>query len=138
MTKVFVYGTLRKGEDNAGYLTDAIEVSLSAVTGGRLVDTGFGYPALVREDEADTQVRGELYEVEDGTLRELDRLEDYYGPGDRRNEYERVRVQVETEWGSFDAWAYVYAKPGDLAEAEIIEDGDWAKYRNPRRSRPPR
>lgn len=132
MHKVFVYGTLRRGEENAHYLRGAEAISLAAVAVGRLVDTGRGYPALVPDHDPGRKVIGELYVVDADRLVTLDELEDYYGSGDSRNEYDRIMASVETEWGTAEAWIYVYAQPEDLSGGMTIEDGDWAQYRRSR------
>lgn len=128
MEYVFVYGTLRRGEVNDHYLKDAAVIALAASVEGQLVDTGLGYPALVRDANRE-RVVGELYVVDGITLAELDRLEDYYGTGDPRNEYERIPVRVETDSGIYEAWVYVYPDGRNLQDLPVIEDGDWVRWR---------
>jgi gamma-glutamylcyclotransferase (GGCT)/AIG2-like uncharacterized protein YtfP len=74
--KIFVYGTLQRGEERSCYmrgcrLSEILEVP------GRLYDTGRGYPAALFDDGSDTTVSGELYTMEDppSKLEELDRVE---------------------------------------------------------------
>jgi gamma-glutamylcyclotransferase (GGCT)/AIG2-like uncharacterized protein YtfP len=72
--KLFVYGTLRKGQA-AHDLLDGAEFVTSAWTQAEFtfVDMG-GYPGLV--DGGRTAVFGEIYEVQAATLTMLDRYED--------------------------------------------------------------
>ncbi len=77
-------------------------------------------------------VCGEIYEVDEATLRSLDELEDYYGPNDPRNEYERVKVVAKTNQGDVSVWIYVYAK--EPAESDRIVTGDWRGHRRRRES----
>ncbi|MNE92846.1 Gamma-L-glutamyl-butirosin B gamma-glutamyl cyclotransferase [compost metagenome] len=42
-------------------------------------------------------------------LQRPDELEEYYGPGDARNDYERVVTEVTTDTGVAEAWVYVYS-----------------------------
>ncbi|HZG75058.1 MAG TPA: gamma-glutamylcyclotransferase [Paenibacillus sp.] len=127
VTLVFVYGTLLRGEANHRRLRDAkARAATAVVEGGTLYDTGRGYPAMMlepRPGDGNATVRGEVYEVDEATLRSLDELEDYYGPNDPRNEYERVRIEVVTEDGSLEAWTYVYKRAP--AGSERIPHGDW-------------
>jgi gamma-glutamylcyclotransferase (GGCT)/AIG2-like uncharacterized protein YtfP len=106
---VFVYGTLKRGQPNHRLVARFVrEVREGRVT-GVLVDLG-GYPGWLPGDGV---VRGELLRLEPGgvALRGLDELEDFFGPGDPRNEYERVLVAVVTDDGLVEAWAYRYAGP---------------------------
>jgi gamma-glutamylcyclotransferase (GGCT)/AIG2-like uncharacterized protein YtfP len=106
---VFVYGTLKRGQPNHSLLAPFVrEVREGRVT-GTLVDLG-AYPGLVPGQGI---VRGELLRLEPGgvALRRLDDLEGFFGPGDLRNEYERLLVAVETGGGPLEAWAYRYAGP---------------------------
>ncbi len=76
INKIFVYGTLQRGEERSGFmrgckLSEILEVP------GRLYDTGQGYPAAIFNDGSDRAVSGELYTMEDppSKLEELDRVE---------------------------------------------------------------
>ncbi len=76
---VFVYGTLKRGQGNNRILleTDSEFVDV-AVTGARWRMWTTGFPAIVREHTADplgAPVRGEVWRVNAGGLRALDRLE---------------------------------------------------------------
>lgn len=68
-------------------------------------------------------VHGEWLEVEEEALAVMDEWEAYYGPGDSRNEYERVRV-TDTD-GEKSGWAYVWN--GDRGFPPI-PGGSWRDY----------
>ncbi|MCI3918760.1 gamma-glutamylcyclotransferase [Paenibacillus sp. TRM 82003] len=144
--KVFVYGTLLRGESNNSLLRQARLCSEQAKVRGALLDTGDGYPALVLERFAAEQavpeseaaadgapfdrtnlgdwVYGELYAVDEATLAALDELEDYFGPGDARNLYDRERVKVTSDTEVQEAWTYTFGL-GRTAGLRSIPLGDW-------------
>lgn len=127
---VFVYGTLLRGEANHRRLRGARLRAAKASVAGQLYDTGRGYPAMTTETTSPeayaAAVLGEVYEVDTATLRSLDELEDFYGPDDLRNEYERVRIEVETEDGKLMAWTYVYKQAP--TSGKRISGGDWRGF----------
>jgi gamma-glutamylcyclotransferase (GGCT)/AIG2-like uncharacterized protein YtfP len=111
---IFVYGTLRRGERNHHELFGARFVA-RVVTAPvyELVDLG-AYPALLEGGE--TAVSGELYEVEDHHVGQLDRFEEVPAM------YDRKEVMIP---GS-DALAYIMRR--DIAgEAPRIDSGDWSR-----------
>jgi len=69
-------------------------VSLLAQVSGFMVDTGFGYPAMI---EGLGKVCGEIYEIDEETLLSINALEAYYGPGDPSNLHERVETASYTD-----------------------------------------
>jgi gamma-glutamylcyclotransferase (GGCT)/AIG2-like uncharacterized protein YtfP len=72
--RLFVYGTLMKGEHHHEALKSARFVGLSETEGQfDLVQIDY-YPALLANGQ--TRITGEVYEVDDATLKELDALEE--------------------------------------------------------------
>ena len=109
--RVFVYGTLMKGEHHHEVLKEASFVGLGETEASfDLVQIDY-YPALL--SQGSTRVIGEVYEVDDAMLAKLDELEevpDYY-----------VRELVRLSDGSE---AHVYVMPRDRATgAEPIPSG---------------
>jgi len=109
---VFVYGTLREGQANAHFLADA------QYLGGHqtpaqyaLYDLGT-YPAVV---EGHQSISGEVYLVNEATLRALDELEDV--PVEYRREL------ISTPFG--EAWIYLYQDSSQLDV--MISSGDWCQ-----------
>ena len=113
---VFVYGTLLSGERNARWAGSARR--RSAWTTGRLFDTGFGFPAFVRDGS--DRVVGEVLDADDAQMRSMDRLE-----GCPRL-YRRERIEVALADGSrATAWVYIMNKLPDAATP--IPGGDWRR-----------
>jgi gamma-glutamylcyclotransferase (GGCT)/AIG2-like uncharacterized protein YtfP len=118
--RVFVYGTLRRGECNHHYLGGAVWLGRQRTAARyRLVKLRW-YPAALAGGH--TALHGEVYAVSRARLAQLDRLEDC------PREYRRQRIA--TAYGP--AWIYLYHAPLP-AEARVIRNGDWC---NPRRPRP--
>jgi gamma-glutamylcyclotransferase (GGCT)/AIG2-like uncharacterized protein YtfP len=116
MQRLFVYGTLMRGEARHGVLRrgGACYLACGHVS-GRLIDLG-PYPALTAGPGL---VSGELYELEAaaGLLRTLDEIE-----GSR---YRREPVEVETGAGILTAWAYLWA--GARGAGKVTHSGDWRR-----------
>ena len=112
--KVFVYGTLLTGERNARWAMNARRHP--AWTHGTIYDTGWGYPAFVKEGE--TKIVGELLTVDDEGFASMDRLEGY------PRLYRREEIEVFTESGGH-AKAWVYILNSMPKDATVIASGDW-------------
>ncbi len=121
MTRIFVYGSLRKGLRLHPELEGALYGgTLYTAPGFRLLDLG-SYPGMVR-DESDGQVVGEVYWVDPETLDRLDRIEgnpNYY-----------CRRTIALGDGS-TAFAYLLRYP---PEAPRVPGGDWSEYERRRRA----
>ncbi len=110
---LFVYGTLIPGESNyPRYLAGQDERTLPATLNGAVLYTHGPYPYLVRAAELvqpGDYVVGVLVWIKPAnyaqTLAAVDRLEEYR-EGGSDNHYERITCTVETEEGSYTAWAY--------------------------------
>jgi gamma-glutamylcyclotransferase (GGCT)/AIG2-like uncharacterized protein YtfP len=92
-SRLFVYGTLRRGQSAANLLAGATFVGQASIR-GRVIQSG-GYPGLVGGEDV---VPGELYELPAAMFEALDR---YEGPG-----YTRKLSQVECAGESVEAWVY--------------------------------
>lgn len=116
---VFVYGTLKRGEEREPmWPRPAIEVE-RATTQGRLFDLG-PYPALT---EGTDTIDGELWRVAgedlEATLAALDEIECY--GNDDVDLYTRRIVQCQTESGDIQkAYTYFLAAPNELADRSPI------------------
>ncbi|WP_328970549.1 gamma-glutamylcyclotransferase family protein [Streptomyces sp. NBC_00239] len=128
----FVYGTLRPGEVNHDlFLRGRTAAEVPARLPDAVLYDGPGYPYAVQR--AGGEVVGELVTPAPGRhpelLAELDRLEEYYGPGLVRNLYERVvRRVLLADGGAVEAWVYLAAP--SLARrltttATPIPTGNW-------------
>jgi gamma-glutamylcyclotransferase (GGCT)/AIG2-like uncharacterized protein YtfP len=117
---LFVYGTLKTGEDQAALL--GALPRRRAWTRGSLWALPAGYPALV--PGGDGRVEGELVDPPDERL--LGLLDGYEGVDEGL--FERVVVPVVVGLRSFEAWAYTL----DEARAKAgrrIASGRWRALR---------
>ena len=73
MTRLFVYGTLKKGFCREHYLADETFVRTTSTASGYILFDCGSYPALAIGGH--DFVFGELYEVQETTMRILDRVE---------------------------------------------------------------
>lgn len=116
---VFVYGTLRRGGVRAmpNLFPDAKFIGQAQV-GGSLYDLG-AFPGLLL-DESSSQVTGEVYEIDDGILGELDDIE-------ASSNY--VRRQVEISLGDHKRTCWIYEPdPEFYSLHKPITSGDWIEY----------
>jgi len=116
---VFVYGTLRRG--GAGAMSIRFPSSKfmgDANVSGSLYDLGT-YPGVLL-NESNSLVIGEVYEVDDEILNELD-------------EYEALshyrRKQVEISLGTHRRICWIYEpNPEFYSHRTLITSGDWIEY----------
>ena len=108
LERVFVYGTLKAGGEFHGALSGARFLGARSLTGFRLYDTGFGYPAAVAGPGI---LHGEVYEVPEATLGILDAVE---GAPDL---FRRIDVD--------GLWVYVWAGPIQEETFRPIPRGAW-------------
>ncbi|TNN56458.1 Gamma-glutamylaminecyclotransferase [Liparis tanakae] len=119
MARVFVYGTLKKGQPNFYRMVDAAngkaELLASACTTQRypLVIAGeHNIPFLLDLPGQGYRVHGEIYEVDDKMLRFLDDFEDVPAM------YQRTRVTLEVkEWAGKTAEGEERPAAGSATEA---------------------
>ena len=119
---VFVYGTLRRGEESHYLLENAECLASNAWTNGILYDTCEGYPAMYR---GEGKVHGELYIVSEQQFVTLDAMEGFNSElPEAENEYIRVKQDVYTEQGIISAYMYIYnrAVHGGMRP---IPSGNW-------------
>lgn len=101
-THLFVYGTLMRGESRHRHLEgETFVAEVRSAPGYRLYDAG-DYPALV-EDAGGVSIVGELWQVSDSCLRELDDVE-----GVDEGLYARRRVSLLPPHAEIAADVYVY------------------------------
>lgn len=88
MPRVFVYGSLMKGFHNHRLLekNEAEFIDPATTTKEYALVSFGGFPGLVYGDKA---IAGEVYDVNEKTLEELDHLE-----GVEQNRYARIRIQT--------------------------------------------
>ena len=116
--RVFVYGTLKRGEAREKCWPRRPLSVEPATVRGRLYDLG-PYPALIEGAET---VAGELWNfaAEDlsPTLAALDEIEGYRGR--EEDQYRRVVIQCRLPGGEVAAWTYLFSRLQDIARATKI------------------
>ena len=118
MTKVFVYGTLRRGEYNNSFLeTATYEGTHYTEPEYELRDFGH-FPGLMLDGA--TSVRGEVYTVNDRTLEELDYHEGH------PTFYCRMPIRLKDQEEPVDAYV-ISDHPWYNKGLPLIESGDWKK-----------
>jgi gamma-glutamylcyclotransferase (GGCT)/AIG2-like uncharacterized protein YtfP len=115
--RLFVYGTLMRGEANAEALTGSTYIGAAATVAAYRLVALAGYPALL--PGGDTSVKGELYLVDPQLLAAMDELEDC------PSLFKRSEVELA---GGGTAQVYLAADPS-CASAPTIPGGDWKQYR---------
>jgi len=116
MHKVIVYGSLKQGMPNHGYLSNAIFLGEDTLAQVTLYDLGF-FPGAKLEESQGIVV--EVYTVNQVTLQRLDRLEGFI-PGQPELSFYR-RTRLSTRFG--EAWIYLYAHAVD--DMPAIRRGAW-------------
>lgn len=107
--KVFVYGTLKPGEENYNfYCASQVVEAKKAYAWGELYHLPLGYPAMTA---GKSKVIGFLLTFSnEEILASLDRLEDYSSQrSPENNEYERQKILVYDLSGEplGEAWSYI-------------------------------
>lgn len=128
MHKVFVYGTLKEGFANFG-INAGRRIPGEYRTAERYplhIVTEFHIPWLVNRPGAGERVTGQLFEVDDTTLREMDRLEQIDEPGWYARELIRVHP-VGTEAGA-GIEAFVYFGAAERLNEDVVHAGPLAEF----------
>lgn len=122
---VFVYGTLRRGDDNDITLRLPPPVFVAeARVAGTLYHLG-GYPGLVLGGSG--WVVGEVYAITEALERDLDALEAVYPQ--QSDEYVKREIPVAVAGRSLNCLVYEI-NPRYVASAPQIASGDWVKGRH--------
>ncbi len=123
---LFAYGTLRLNQNHpmAGALAEnATLIGMAILPKARLYRIDW-YPALIETSDADDEVIGDVFKLNDAAV--LKKIDEYegIGVGAEPYEYRRVRATIKTEKEELESWVYFYNIP--LPEnAELIESGDF-------------
>jgi gamma-glutamylcyclotransferase (GGCT)/AIG2-like uncharacterized protein YtfP len=117
---VFVYGTLMSGFGNNKLLKDSRLVEVGT-TEEEFTLVANSIPYLL-DEEGKSYVSGEIYEVDESTLKSIDQLEG------SPNWYARKIISVVTELGDkIQAWAYFMPK-SKVSNAKVVESGSYREY----------
>ena len=123
MHLIFVYGTLRRGSARSMSIRFPRSKFIAvAKVSGSLYDLGT-YPGLLL-DESKPKVMGEVYEVDDEMLNELDDFE-------ASSAYVRKQVDIFVGTQRRTCWIYVPEQnPEFYLDRTLITSGDWTEYAN--------
>jgi gamma-glutamylcyclotransferase (GGCT)/AIG2-like uncharacterized protein YtfP len=137
---VFVYGTLLTGHRYHYLLQSSVFINKGVIHGASLYVYDHGvYPCLVYHwartegDRVNDYVTGEVWAVDESSLRNIDRLEGYDPKGTPNdNLYDRTNVRVILK-SDDTVECLTYIVPELVAKEtmnrlERIEDGDWNNY----------
>ena len=114
---LFVYGTLKRGHSNHGYLRGQQFLSMAMTQPRyRLHDLG-GYPGMVLNERDGISIHGEIWDVDAECLARLDELEDIDG-----GEYVRELTPLLPPHDQSPIEGYRYLR--DVSEAPDI-GGSW-------------
>lgn len=130
-SRVFVYGTLRRGFPLHHHLTDQSPKFIDNGTiRARLYDLG-EYPGARLSDLASDEVDGEVYELLPEQLRALDEIEEYDPKKPADSLFVRKLVDVSLDSGDVTR-AWVYVLPHEPRFKERIVSGNYADSRKHR------
>jgi len=111
---LFVYGTLKRGYTNHHYLSGSKFLG-RATTKDKFALYSDGIPYLLKHPPV-SRIKGELYEVDEETLKRVDVLEGH------PHAYRREKIQVIIENGDeVEAWAYFYPH----TRGKLIRSGEF-------------
>ncbi len=119
MHLIFIYGSLRRGSVRAMSVRfPSSKFIAEARVKGSLHDLG-AYPGLLL-NESNSFVTGEVYEVDDETLDELDEFE-------ASSDYWRRPVEISVSAERRTGWTYA-PNPDSCSSRFLIASGDWIEY----------
>ena len=120
MTKVIVYGTLKRNGRFSSYMKGQRYIRPISISGFKMYDSGYGFPFIVKGGESDV-IYGEEYEVDDNTLSVLDEVENVDG-----GLYSRVNLQESHP--SFKEPTYIYVSDIRYYDTKTseVEYGYWS------------
>jgi len=113
MTRVFVYGTLLRGEKNHHVLQGSPCIGVARTEPAYTLVSLGSIPAMTRGGT--TSVRGEVFEVTDEVLADLDKLEGH------PDWYKRTTIRL-VDGSSVEAYLM---EPGTVEGRPVIVSGDW-------------
>lgn len=122
---VAVYGSLRKGHGNYEHLLKEEKFIGQFETEPlyTLLDLG-SFPGLIKN--GGTSVVMEVFDIDEKILKRLDRLEGYYGVNEKKNMYDREKI--ESPFGIVTIYFYNIPIKIKIKDYRIVPGGDWTDY----------
>lgn len=124
MTRILVYGSLRKGEGANRFLLNTEFVKEVRVPGYDLFHLGW-YPGIKPNSENEEGFVGEVYQIQEWdneTLQNLDAYEGYRKNDEPNSLFIRKEIEVEGK----PTFVYVYNGRTDSGVGMKIPNGDWS------------
>lgn len=131
LVRVFLYGTLKRGQPNyhwltnpehgyARYVCDAVTVEKFPL----IIASRFNIPFLLNLPGKGHQIKGEVFEIDDKMLQNLDKLEDYPTLYEREVKSLHRRGGEDTDDGQIIEGVTYYLKrcPENLLKLEFVEE----------------
>lgn len=103
MTRIFVYGTLKRGGSNHAWLAGQQFLGAARTSPGYTLYSLGDHPGMVRAANDQAGVTGELWLVDDACLWQLDELE-----GVAEGLYERTAIQLVAPFATEPVETYLY------------------------------
>lgn len=123
---VFVYGTLRRGDDNdINRFKPAPQFVGTGSVAGTMYHLG-RYPGVVLGGSA--RVIGEVYAIDAELERQLDELEEVYPQ--QTDEYFKRQIDVEVDGRMVDCVVYEINPRYVAKDVRVIAQGDWVLGRH--------
>jgi gamma-glutamylcyclotransferase (GGCT)/AIG2-like uncharacterized protein YtfP len=134
----FVYGTLRKGDSRFGVLNDCKCIAEEAYLDGFIMLNLGSFPGII---PGEGRIRGEIYEIDEDVLAQLDSIEGYRDDDPKHSLYIRTVVDAFYDDGGSvptgDDRISTYVYNADRFRSSdrpynIVESGDWFDVSPPR------
>jgi gamma-glutamylcyclotransferase (GGCT)/AIG2-like uncharacterized protein YtfP len=125
LDRLFVYGTLRRGQTARSLIANQVTRSTKAWTTGAIYAFPMGYPGCLDVEGQPGKIVGEVLWLTElpATFGLLDAYEG--------TDFARVIKQVTLTTGEeVWTWIYVLADPAAIKHGILIPDGDWVRYWN--------
>jgi gamma-glutamylcyclotransferase (GGCT)/AIG2-like uncharacterized protein YtfP len=124
--KVAVYGSLLSGFGNHQLLSTSKYLGITVVEGYDMYSLS-AFPAVTPSPGG--RIVAEVYEIDEGTLARLDRLESY------PRFYNRMKTPVKTTDYKGDAWIYFIDDLTSRSQVHgmhmpYVETGSWREYKS--------
>lgn len=122
MARLFIYGTLKRGDCRAPLLANAAFLGQAVTTQRYKLYTHGPYPALVEASaigQPGLAIHGELYDVDDAILARLDEEE-----GVDEGLYERRAIALHDREVGVQAYFYLHSVAGftDCGESWVVQN----------------
>lgn len=116
--KILVYGTLRATFPNHYLLEGADFVKYAETTPEFTMISLGGFPGILRG--GNTSIKGEVYEVDEPTLKTLDKLE-------RSPDWYKRELVLLDDGSWVEAYIYPPLRVKEVGMFVVVESGDWSK-----------